>query len=239
MAARTKPALPGSPLRSLPPRPAPTISPPIGSYNGPPGRENAPSRWIGRGWHGQLARSWVTKLGSKANQPRGDYDEVIRLQNDVLLGLSLLKNVNHVQLKRPFAGAVRPPAADHLHALLIRKIGKAAGSQNGLARGQVFIDGNIDGPLVAYLAPHIDAAQQLVRQVEGDHHRGPMIIFLFQLRLQFVCQLFGSLVGSLHAADIRHVQFAGVRHHETSWSIPVFQDLKAHPVSYPKLDRKS
>src|ERR1017187_1284432 len=184
MAARTKPALPESPLRSLPPKPAPTISPPIGSYNGSPGRENAPSRWIGHGWHGQLGHSWGTKLVLEADKSRGDDDEVIRLQNDVLLGLSLLENVNHVQLKRPFAPAVRARAPDHLHSLLVGKIGKAAGSQNGLARGQVFIHGNIDGSLVAHLAPHIDPAQQLVRQVEGNHHRRPMIVFLFQLRLQ-------------------------------------------------------
>src|ERR1035441_2199007 len=199
MAARTKPALLGSPLRSLPPKPTPTISPPTDSYNGSLERGNAPSRWIGRGRCGQLGRAWVTKLGSKANQSRGDYDEVIGLQDHVVFRLPLLENVNHVQLKRPFAAAVR--AADHLYSLLIRKIGKAAGSQNGLARGQVFIDGNIDGSLVAHLTPHIDPAQQLVRQVQGDHHRGSVIVLLLQLRLQFVCQLFGSLVGSLHAAD--------------------------------------
>src|ERR1035438_5878469 len=156
MAARTKPALPESPLRSLPPKPAPTISPPTDSYNGSLGRGNAPSRWIGRGRCGQLGRAWETKVGSETNQSRGDYDEVIGLQDHVVFRLPLLKNVNHVQLKRPFAAAVRARAADHLHSLLVGKIGKAAGAQNGLARGQVFIDGNIDGSLVAHLAPHID-----------------------------------------------------------------------------------
>src|ERR1019366_5890311 len=152
MGVHTRPAPLELPIRQPRLEPTPTISPTAGSYNGSPGSENAPSRLIGHAWVARLGHSWVTKLVLETDQPRGDYDEIIWLQDHIILGLPILKNVNHVQLKRPFA----------------------------LAGRQVLIDGDIDRSLIAHLAPHINPAQKLVRQVQGDNHGGTIIVFLFQ-----------------------------------------------------------
>src|SRR5438128_850354 len=89
--------------------------------------------------------------GLKVDQPRRHNDEIVRLQEQVLVGLPFLEDFDHVQFEILFVGAVLP-APDDLHFFLVGKIAKTAGPQDRPASRQVFVHRNIDRSLVAHLA---------------------------------------------------------------------------------------
>src|SRR2546425_4640467 len=73
----------------------------------------------------------------------------------------------------------------HFHAVFLRKVAEPTGAQNGFARREILIHGDIDRPLIFDLAPNIDSAKESICDVErSEEHTSEL-----QSLAYLVCRL--------------------------------------------------
>jgi len=123
----------------------------------------------------------VSGCGSEVNEARRYNDRVVRLQGHVFLSLAVVQDFNHVEFLDELGLELARGGADKFNLLAVGEVTKASGAENSLASGEVFIDGDVDGPLVLDLTPNINPAKEAAGDVESDNDGGAVIVFSLEL----------------------------------------------------------